>query len=309
MTASSPAITWLIPVKNAMPYLPETLESIRCQTYSNHEVLVWDNGSTDGTLEELQRWIPDRIPGRIVTGRPLSVGNSRAELVRMANTELCACVDGDDINLPHRLEKEVAFMLARPEVAAVGSQVIRIDETGAEHGQFCNLPREYDDIVHRLLHTWVMWQPAVMFRRSAVIEAGNYRDLRHEDYDLWLRLATRYKLANMGECLLKYRVHKNNLTYAIPAPEAERDVNRAYIEAAPTLFGCTPEEADMLRNKRLSFAAPVLWRIARHLSQKNGGTFRDRLVSRSFLEAAGQAVRRRDFATRLLISALRVSVR
>jgi hypothetical protein len=51
----------------------------------------------------------------------------------------------------------------------------------------------------------------------------------------------------------------------------------------------------------------VLWRIARHLNQKNGGIFRDRLFSRSFLEAAGQAVRRRDFATRLLISALRVS--
>jgi glycosyltransferase involved in cell wall biosynthesis len=284
-----------------MPYLPDTLDSIRCQTYANHEVLVWDNGSTDGTIDELQRWIPSRIQGRVIAGKPLSVGNSRAELVKMASTEFCACIDGDDINFPRRLETEVAFLLNRPEVAAVGSQVIRIDQQGDEHGLYCELPLDHDDIVHRLLYTWTLWQPTVLFRRTAVLQVGNYRDIRHEDYDLWLRLASRYKLANLPVCLVKYRVHRHNLTTSIPNAEAERDVNRAFIESAPALFGLSPAAANALKNKQGFFAFPQLWRIAGHLSRQLGGNRLDRLRSSSFLQASAHVVRRRDLLSRFLL--------
>ena len=104
-------VTWLIPVLNGMPYISETLASIEAQTYQNWEVLVWDNGSTDGTLEELEKWIPTRLPGRIITGEPLSLGDSLARMVEECKTELCARIDADDINLPERLEKQVAFFL------------------------------------------------------------------------------------------------------------------------------------------------------------------------------------------------------
>ena len=50
-------VTWLMPVKNGMPYLKECLESIYNQSYTNHEIIVWDNGSTDGSVEELKKWI------------------------------------------------------------------------------------------------------------------------------------------------------------------------------------------------------------------------------------------------------------
>jgi glycosyltransferase involved in cell wall biosynthesis len=63
-----PLVTWLMPTLNGMPYVRETLASITGQTYRNHLILAWDNGSTDGTLEELRRWIPAHLPGRIVTG-------------------------------------------------------------------------------------------------------------------------------------------------------------------------------------------------------------------------------------------------
>jgi hypothetical protein len=304
MNASSPAVTWLMPVKNAMPYLPATLESIRAQTYANHEILVWENGSTDGTIEELQRWIPERIPGRIVTGQPSSVGLSRAELVKLATTDLCACIDGDDINHHGRLETEVAFMQKHPDIAMVGSQVTRIDETGAEQGQYAELPTDAAGIIHRMLYSWTFWQPTVLFRRAAVLEAGNYRDIRHEDYDLWLRLASRYPLANLPMPLLKYRVHGKNLTTAIPATEADQAMNRAFIEAAPTLFGCTEAEADALRNKRDAFAFPLLRKIAAHLDLLLGNEGGGQLHSKTFLEACEKVVRRRDVVSRMLISAL-----
>src|SRR5438552_5677499 len=103
-------VTWLMPVKNGMPYLSETLASIEAQTYRDWEILVWDNGSTDGTLDELRRWIPSRLPGRIIDNRPLSLGNSLAALVEAAGTELCARIDADDVNYPERLERQVAFL-------------------------------------------------------------------------------------------------------------------------------------------------------------------------------------------------------
>ena len=87
-------VTWLLPIKDGMPFLPETLASIEAQTYQDWEVLAWDNGSTDGTIQELKRWIPSRLPGRVVTDCPLGLGLSLAQMVLRADTELCALPNG-----------------------------------------------------------------------------------------------------------------------------------------------------------------------------------------------------------------------
>ena len=113
---SQPAVTLLMPVFNGMPFLPETLESIERQDYKNWEIIVWDNGSTDGTLEELHRWIPTRLPGRVISGEPLKLGPSFARLVEAARSELCARIDADDVMFPKRLTMQVAFMQEHPEV-------------------------------------------------------------------------------------------------------------------------------------------------------------------------------------------------
>jgi glycosyltransferase involved in cell wall biosynthesis len=101
----SERITWLMPVRNAMPFLRETLASIAAQTHTNSEILVWDDDSDDGTLEELRRWIPSRIPGTIFRGRSQSVGKISAFLVEQARTELCARIDADDVNEPYQAGK------------------------------------------------------------------------------------------------------------------------------------------------------------------------------------------------------------
>jgi len=64
-------ITVIIPILNAMPYLPEALASLEAQTFRDFEVCLWDNGSADGSVEEAMRWIPKRLPGGVVTGNPL----------------------------------------------------------------------------------------------------------------------------------------------------------------------------------------------------------------------------------------------
>ena len=109
-------VTWLLPVLNAMPHLRDTLASMADQSWHLHHVIAWDNGSSDGSVEELRRWIPHRLPGRIVTDRPAGLGASLAAMVELADTELCARIDSDDVNEPDRLRAQVELMTGRPEV-------------------------------------------------------------------------------------------------------------------------------------------------------------------------------------------------
>lgn len=261
----SELVTWIMPVKNGMPYLPLTLESIANQTYSNHSIIVWDNGSTDGTIEELRRWIPSRIPGVIVTGRAMSVGRSLAALVEAAGTELCARIDADDINEPARLEKQVAHMLAHPEVVALGSQVRLIDAQGAPTGGPWECPT--NDAEVRWLTRWQsgLTHPAVMFRKSAVLRAGNYADVESEDCELWIRLCPFGEIYSLPEVLLSYRRHAGSISG--PYTDFFAGQLRSARNAAPHLFpGMAPEEA------------LALWRITHPQRMHHPGEVRLRQI-------------------------------
>lgn len=265
-STQNPTVTWLLSVKNSMPFLPETLASIERQTYKNHQVLAWDDCSTDGSLEELQRWIPNRLPGKIFAHQSKTLGASLAFLVEQASTELCARIDGDDVNLPTRLEKQVSFLLGQPHIGIAGGQISVINENG-----------EIQDAGHwwtyatadALLRWRSRWQsqfchPAVMFRRSIVLEAGNYRDVKAaEDSDLWLRLCERTGMANMTDKILHYRRSRSSTTGKV-------------VEFLPY------ERETALRNATILFpniSAPQrameLWEATHPLYLSNPSRFRD----------------------------------
>jgi glycosyltransferase involved in cell wall biosynthesis len=196
-----------MPVRNGMPYLPITLQSIADQTYTNHSIIVWDNGSTDGTLDVLEEWIPSKIPGIVVKDHSLRLGPAMAALVERATTELCAVIHGDDINFPSRLERQVAFMQTRPSVGAVGGQIQIIGDDGSlvTTGGWLY---ETDDAAMRWRERWQaqFCHPAVMLRKSVVLTAGNYRDCQpFEDLDLWIRMAAICEFGNLPEKVLQYR--------------------------------------------------------------------------------------------------------
>jgi len=210
MPRARPPVTWIMPVKNGMPYLPETLESIANQTYEDHTLLVRDDGSSDGTLAELRRWIPSRIRGRIFSGSSWGIGRSLAFLVEQADTEFCARIDADDLNLPHRIERQVDFLLTHPEVGVVGSRVRTIDERGTELELWAF---ETSDAEIRWLIRYAcrLCHPTVMFRRALVLAAGNYpdfvfeRDSVYEDWELWRRMCAMTEMHNLPEVLVHYR--------------------------------------------------------------------------------------------------------
>jgi glycosyltransferase involved in cell wall biosynthesis len=207
MPVEAPTVTWLLSVKNSMPHLRHALLSIAAQTYKHAEILARDDGSTDGTLEELQRWIPSQIPGRIYSGPSSGLGASLAFLVQEATTELCVRMDGDDISHPDRLKKQVEYMFAHPEVSALGTWMNIIDDDGIGTEETWEYPS--DDAEVRWTTRWIcrLNHPSVMFRRSRVLAAGNYDNVKNEDAELWIRLCPTGEMYSLPQPLLLYRRH------------------------------------------------------------------------------------------------------
>jgi glycosyltransferase involved in cell wall biosynthesis len=197
----------LLPVKNGERWLDAAIASIRAQTFTDFELLAIDDGSTDGTAaiiarhaSEDSRVLPLANPKRgLVSG--LNFGLSRAQ------APLVARMDADDIALPTRFERQVARMSAEPDLLVLGTGYFRIDAEGKRTGTVVP-PLEPADVAQALQRVNAIAHPTVMMRRDAVVAAGGYREayLRAEDYDLWLRLAERGKLANLPEPLIEYRL-------------------------------------------------------------------------------------------------------
>lgn len=232
-----------MPVKNGIRFLPDTLASIEAQTYQKFQMLVWDNGSTDGTIGELNRWIPSRLPGRIVTGRPLELGDSLAALVEEANTEFCARIDADDLNHPRRLEKQVIFLQKHPGTVLVGSAPQIIDEEGLPSSEHWEVPTEDAEV--RWGSRWLVrtLHGASLFRRSSVLRAGNYRNCKPaEDHDLIVRLSMVGRIENIPEKLFQYRRHASSVTvntddlsrYRFQRETAIMNLNVLFPELTPT---------------------------------------------------------------------------
>ncbi len=204
-----------MPVLNGMPFLRELLDSLVAQTYPNHEIIVWDNGSTDGSVELLKAYIPSRIAGRVVVGQPLPLGVCRGRLMEIAQTDLCAAIDADDVHHPTRLARQVAYMRDNPSVVALGCLPKVIDDNGNPLPDW-KYPVEDAEIRWRTRWQSSLNAPSTLVRRDAVLRAGNYRNLSTaEDFDLWMRMAQIGSMHNLPDPLVHYRRHFSNTTAQI----------------------------------------------------------------------------------------------
>jgi glycosyltransferase involved in cell wall biosynthesis len=297
-----PTVTWMIPVLNGMPYLPLTLKSIENQSYKDYQVVLWDNGSTDGSLEEARRWIPSRLPGTVVADRPLPLGLARAAMMRECESEFCALIDADDTSEPDRLEKQIAFMREHPEVAVLGTHLRKMNSKGDDLGPFTIYPLTSDQIVQEMLLQNAIGQPSALVRRAPVLAVGNYRDFSPthvEDYDLWLRMAAAgYQLANLPDFLVNYRIHDKSTTHrSMAANRLDTQMRKCLAEAAPTLYGVSRETMELLSLKKSTYAAPAIERIARHLGDEKAIW-----KSAYFQHSARYLIGKTDLRTRAIVA-------
>jgi glycosyltransferase involved in cell wall biosynthesis len=231
-------------------------------------VLAWDNGSTDGSVETLRRWIPTRLPGEVFTGKPLSVGGALRELVARAPTRWCARMDADDRCHPERFARQVELLQRHSDIAALGTQIQWIDEAGDSLAGAEPVPTQHEEIVYALLRRTPLIHPTVLFDRTAVLAAGNYQaDCPVEDYELFLRLARRgYRLANLPEILLEYRIHPQSAAQSLlRAGRLHDQMNRDLAIHGPEIFGLSAREIQQLKAKRHPCALLAMRKMIRHI--------------------------------------------
>lgn len=311
---SDTRISVLIPILNGAPFLEEMLVSLERQTLRNFEVLVWDNGSTDDTLDILDRWLPVRLPGRVFRGQPLSLGLSLRRLVEEASTELCARMDADDICHPDRFRQQLDFLHRHPSLALVGTDRDCIDMEGNPVEGVSKLPFSPSDVLHATLVGPRIWHPTVLFKRSTILETGNYQDHSappdepywSEDYDMWMRLQTRYLAATMPARLLRYRINPEGVTQkAMKEKRAALARRRVWERHAPAFTGLPQQTALQLHDRASPFALPALWRMADHFRRLDGMASSARMRYPSFLDAMEKLISRKDLASRVWLKACR----
>jgi hypothetical protein len=206
---TSPSISVAMSVYNGERFLAPAIESVLGQTFGDFEFLILDDGSRDGT-----RGIVEHYAARDSRIRPILRENrglvaSLNQLLDEAHAPLIARMDADDISMPERFERQLAFLAGHPDHGVVGSWSLDIDENGApypvtgpEH------PDTHEGFLEAIDHGWpLLCHPAVMYRRDLVRSVGGYHGaFRHcEDLDLWLRLAGVTRLCSLPERLIRYR--------------------------------------------------------------------------------------------------------
>ena len=281
-----------------MPFLPEALASLEAQTFKDFEVCLWDNGSTDGSVEEAQRWIPARLRGRVVTGNPLPLHACLARMVEEARTEFVARMDGDDVCLPDRFERQWSFLKSNPSIALVGGQIVCIDERGDVLPQeiWAKYPNMHYDIVSRLMIMGPFNHPSIMFRRESILSVGSYSvSAPVEDHNLYLKLVQKYKVANLPDICVKYRIHSKSICAGAKADNLH---NRLALEQtaaeAERVFGIEKYVFQRLRCRRHFLSLAPLLKSALFRSRKESISVQDILLSEDFILSARYTTSEKD---------------
>lgn len=230
----SPLVSVIMPVYNGARFLEPAIRSILDQTLQNFELLICDDGSTDESLPIAHRFAGMDHRIRVLALPHEGFAATLNSGVAAAGSPLLARMDADDIALPERLEKQLDFLSKRPEVVAVGTSAAVIDSEGRRSGEW-DVPTDHKSIDKDHINGWAVnfIHPTITMRREALIEAGGYstgEEARYvEDIHLWLRLAERGELANLGERLLDYRVLEDSYSHSRKAETA-----RAFTRIAMT---------------------------------------------------------------------------
>lgn len=219
-----PRVSVLMSVYNGECYLRQAVESILNQTFDDFEFIIVNDGSTDRTAEILRGFDDERM---ILIDNPDNIGLPRSlnKGLGMARGEYIARMDADDISLPTRLERQVYFLDGHREVGLVGSFYYEIADDGREVG-IIELNSENDEIQKHLLERNCFCHGTAVFRKSCLEEVGFYREefKTAQDYDLWLRIAEKFEVANLKEPLYLRRL---NLTSITMTSVAEQEAYRA----------------------------------------------------------------------------------
>ena len=243
----TPRVSVIIPTYNSAKYLAEAIDSVLNQTYTNYEIIVIDDGSTDNTVEILEQY-QDQI--HYLYQENQGVSAARNQGISWAKGELIAFLDADDIFMAHKLEKQVAVFEQEPELGIVNSgfRLIR------ENGEFIADIKRWQTIPELTIETWILHQPvlpsAMMFRKQWLekVEGFDTRWFSSEDVDLVFRLIAQGCLGRwLPEITIYYRRHDRSATWKNALKQAKNS------EAMAENFFAQPDLPESISSLKKQF--------------------------------------------------------
>lgn len=212
---NNPLVSVLMPCYNVELYVKEALDSILSQTYSNLEVIVIDDASTDNTSDVLATIALSDSRIKVVKNE------INMKLIATLNKGVALCsgmyiarMDADDISFPNRIEKQVEFLENNLDYDIVSTQFYTF-RTGHKKRNLYHNPEKYEDLKGYLLFRSGICHPAVMIRRELFTDKGlSFQKgfLHVEDYALWVKALYVTKMANLPDPLLYYRIHDSQVS-------------------------------------------------------------------------------------------------
>lgn len=206
----TPVLSVVLPAYNAAGTIRAAATSVLDGTIAALELIIVDDGSTDGTGAAVADLATDpRV--RIISRPNKGLAASLNEAIEVASAPFIARMDADDVCMPDRFEAQLAHLVSHPDVVLVGGQIRRV--IGGVPESTSRLPLAHDDIVAALLHgSHAVCHPTVMIRRSALGTIGPYWSFGvAEDWDLFLRLSEIGRLANLDRHVLDYTFHEGGI--------------------------------------------------------------------------------------------------
>jgi glycosyltransferase involved in cell wall biosynthesis len=250
------SVSVVIPLYNAAEVIAETLQSVLAQTWTDHEIVVIDDGSTDGSADVVRTFGGSVRYHRFDNA---GVAKSRNRGISLSRGKYVALLDHDDLWDPTKLEKQVQVLEARPEVGLVYTGIVHVERNGRLRPKFPTGPssRFYQLFVKGFGPT----PSAAMLRRSVIEQAGGF-DERFgsaglDDHEFWPRIAQHCEIALIDEPLTFHR-HRE-----IKPPQVELSHRLLLNDVLMERFGCDPARRQYLLEERAASLADLgKWRLS-----------------------------------------------
>ncbi len=200
---------------NRDKFIAQAIESVLFQSFSDWELVVVNDGSTDNTDKIIKKYTGQNLPIKYSSQiRNKGIAESRKIALSLCEGEYMAVLDSDDVwTDKDKIKKQVDFLDNNKDYVLVGGMAGVIDQAGSVIGKI-NFEQTDERIRNKLLFSNQFVHSSIMYRRKAVLEIDGYKEYKlGEDYDLILRMGKKGKLMNFSDVLINYRKHLSSATW------------------------------------------------------------------------------------------------